>query len=627
MASVRKASKLTKFRADGRAVTPDLLDRNLDSIGALFDELASEYRDLFSSGYASTYAAARLRTGTAAGQTLSVGGRSTAHDGGEGQFVWRLGVATDNDGTILVVSGSGGYWERIRADVVKYTWFGGSGLGVLDNAATLNTALAACVVMGAGELYVPEGTYLCNTADVSIPSGVVIVGSNRTKTILKFAAGFCLTSSGTIKAGICDLKAWNSSTAEAALYLTTPADSLMDTFTAHRCDFLNDNATGACVLGRGSSGAGGYGYVYWPSFYDCNWQSVSGVATSACFRTSNTGKGVLFPKIAGGRMTGAGKHFDLHQVSVGRYYGISHDDCYIDGVTGRFIYLGTAANFNHFIGTHFESSGRDRALEFTAGCQQNFVECTTPEDFSSVVGLTLGSLNSTSGFSQVSTGDSNIRIDPTTFNNLLQDVIKEKTAGNGVVIDTLKIKDGAILGQVNTVADVPAFVPGTTIHGIKRPDSASNQIAVGNGFAFLYGSNDFYSSSASGHGLDIDVDNKASTTTATATTLQFKSLPNNSAFTVVFVVMVYRTGGARATGAVGDVAKFVRRVTAKQVAGVTAILATETVGIDQADADLTAAAISVAAAVSGSDIVIKGTGTATLNLSWQSLAYVESFVS
>lgn len=147
MASVRKASRLSTFRADGRPVTPTLLDRNLDNIEALFESQAREYRGLVQTLYAANYAAARLISGERAGQSLLVGGRLTSSDGGGGTFVWRVGSVTPNNGTTLAGPvGSGGYWERVKG-VVTPEMFGAVGDGVTDDHVVLNDALSAVDVL------------------------------------------------------------------------------------------------------------------------------------------------------------------------------------------------------------------------------------------------------------------------------------------------------------------------------------------------------------------------------------------------------------------------------------------------------------------------------------------------
>jgi len=144
----------------------------------------------------------------------------------------------------------------------------------------------------------------------------------------------------------------------------------------------------------------------------------------------------------------------------------------------------------------------------------------------------------------------------------------------------------------------------------------------------LYGRIDFRDPSGTSIGLRSEPGTKLSTTALGPFGLQSVVLADNSVMSVVFTACAYRTGGARGTGAIGDVAKFVRRTTVKQVSGVTTILATETIGVDQLDADLIAAGVAVEIDSPSTGVVrIKCTGAASLNLTWQSLAQMEAVVS
>jgi hypothetical protein len=572
------------------------------------------------------YTAARALVGTV-GQTIAVAGRVTAGDGGEGSFVWKAGAATDNDGTILL--STGGYWERIRLDdSYKPGWWGGSPSSA-NNTTALQLAIDTASGNGGGVVSMIEGVWTC-TGDVSLSSYVQLAGASY-GTVLKFTSGARLKTISTRSASLRNLKLW-STASTSALYVGTLANQALLRFDVIDCEIKADGTGNACVYLEGNTGTGGNGYVYWPSFLNCDFHGPGAAnGATAILRYGSTGNGVLFTKVIGGRMTGAARHLDMQRCLNGRFVAVSHDDCFTGTGTGRFIYLGDYANANAFISAHFEESGIEIAVEFTPLCDQNSVDLATPMDFSHVVGLGLGVANKTEGFSQVSGADSNPNPYPTTFALLLQDEIREKTAANGVEIDGALLKDGALWGPVNTSAGVAALTPetgGSGYHAIMRPDGGGLQTAFFSGREQHYGVQRIYNTVGSVLGLDANTDSYVNTTNATPVNLiSHTFVADNSVAVIDFTVCAYRTGGARGTGAVGDVAKFVRRVTAKRVAGTTTILATETAGADQADADLAAAAITVGAVVSSGAVVLRVTGAIDTNLKWAGLREARSNVT
>jgi hypothetical protein len=421
------------------------------------------------------------------------------------------------------------------------------------------------------------------------------------------------------------MKLW-STASTSSLYLATLPNQLLLRFEAIDCEFKAEGSGNACVYMEGNTGTGGNGFVYWPSFINCDFHGPgAGAGSSAIIRTGSTGNGVLFTKVVGGRMTGAARHLDLQKSLNGRYAAISHDDCFTGSGNGRFIYLGSAANANVFSGAHFEESGIEKAVEFTAGCDQNYVEAGTPIDFSHVIGLGLGVANKTSGFSQFAGSDSNPNPDPTTFELLLQNEIREKTAAAGVTIDGALLKDGALWGPVHSTAGVAAFVPGASYQSVMRPDGAGLQMVFLDGIVRNYARFEFDNGPGNSRGMILEPGTKVTTTGSVLTSLQTISITDNSVVSVVFTINAYRTGGARGTGAVGDVAKFERRVTVKRVSGAVTILATETVGTDYRDADLIAAGTLVSFTTGVGTLITQcNGGAANLTLVWQSVAQLEA---
>lgn len=109
------------------------------------------------------------------------------------------------------------------------------------------------------------------------------------------------------------------------------------------------------------------------------------------------------------------------------------------------------------------------------------------------------------------------------------------------------------------------------------------------------------------------------TTTSASTLLLSHKLTASSARVIYVDVAVYRTGGARGTGAVGNSASFswqgcVAMVGA--VSGTPTIIGTPEES-DYASADLTTAGISLTVAVaSGGLVTVTGAGASGLNLTW-----------
>jgi hypothetical protein len=117
----------------------------------------------------------RLRRGAFSGDTIFVAGRSTAGDGGEGNFVWRTGSTTDNGGTLLAGPvGSGGYWERadVTADVDP-RWFGAV-LNGSTNTLTQLQAAAAAAALRPNKTVRISGPMAITTASGVIASGVTL---------------------------------------------------------------------------------------------------------------------------------------------------------------------------------------------------------------------------------------------------------------------------------------------------------------------------------------------------------------------------------------------------------------------------------------------------------------------
>jgi hypothetical protein len=93
-------------------------------------------------------------------------------DGGEGNFVWRSGVATDNDGTIITATG--GYWERADATAdVDPRWFGAVLNGSTNTLTQLQAAVAAAALRPNKTVRI-SGPMAITTASGVIAGGVTL---------------------------------------------------------------------------------------------------------------------------------------------------------------------------------------------------------------------------------------------------------------------------------------------------------------------------------------------------------------------------------------------------------------------------------------------------------------------
>lgn len=161
------------------AVSGDLVNQNFDAIKTALNRLSVDLSngtsgDVLAGSF--NYAELRL-TRADEGDVANVYGRSTAGDGGAGQFVFRLGVATDNGGTILVVPGVG-YWERVKG-LVTPEMFGAVGDGVVDDHLAIQAALDAVDVVTLTETAVYQCVDYINGV-INPKAGNKIIGRGAT---------------------------------------------------------------------------------------------------------------------------------------------------------------------------------------------------------------------------------------------------------------------------------------------------------------------------------------------------------------------------------------------------------------------------------------------------------------
>lgn len=159
---MRRAGDLRAIRANGKEVTPTLLDSNLELIVRQFEDQRREYRDLRNSirgdGLIGSFNYDDLRAAFAdEADVANCYGASVANDGGEGPFICALGavstVGGDNNGTILASARADRHWRRIGP--VYPEQFGARGDGVAVDYPAINAALVASDIVNlkAGAVY------------------------------------------------------------------------------------------------------------------------------------------------------------------------------------------------------------------------------------------------------------------------------------------------------------------------------------------------------------------------------------------------------------------------------------------------------------------------------------------
>lgn len=109
--------------------------------------------------YAQTYTVAALRTLAAPQESVIY--QTTDYGGGLWNYAATTG-ATDNTGTILVNTVTGGRYKRIFSGPINILWFGAKGDGLNNDIPAWTLAKAAVPAEG-GTIYFPKGKYMSDT--------------------------------------------------------------------------------------------------------------------------------------------------------------------------------------------------------------------------------------------------------------------------------------------------------------------------------------------------------------------------------------------------------------------------------------------------------------------------------
>lgn len=121
------------------------------------------------------------------GQVIALSGRATARDGGQGDFVWKVGAVADDDGHIISGPvGSGGYWDRLDP-IFKPEQFGAAADGTTnDNDAFVAMCLAITTNNGGIVEFRQNAVYIVGKQDFA---GVYGLGySYRPRDVIRLNA-------------------------------------------------------------------------------------------------------------------------------------------------------------------------------------------------------------------------------------------------------------------------------------------------------------------------------------------------------------------------------------------------------------------------------------------------------
>ncbi len=416
-----------------------------------------------------TIAALRLAV-TNAHNTIHVQAYAILGDNGGGIFDYDSTDTTsiDNGGTIIV-AGTRRYKRRLTGPI-SVKMFGAKADGVTDDYNSIIAAISAASVKGGGDVLFPGSTLpYIHTTSLSIPSGIFLCGEGNVASILKYTGNSDgIIFANTIEAGGSFIQFWADTTAASAVHLSSDAThaNLHNRFV--QVVFRADGYTAAATLITGGAGTGGAGYVYFPSFLDCKWTSSVATVANAAIRTS-TVNGAIGIQITSGRTTGFGTHFDFQNGSSqgARISNLVCDNNTTGFGNGLFIKLGPNVNENSFVSMRFETSGSDNVGSIDASATANTIETMTGNYISSLSGGGLGiGFNTTRGFFQIFSNDTNVDPAPKTFNQLLQDTIYERTNGSGTTFRALS-------GHAKIILDAggPIFTsfPGSPENNVVAP--------------------------------------------------------------------------------------------------------------------------------------------------------------
>lgn len=142
------------------------------------------------------YAAVRALNGSSFSQ-VSVAGRTSVGDGGEGLFV-RVSTGSD-DGGVYLEALDGSVFKRVYSGAINAKWYV-SANGSDDSTPGIRSAMSHLESVGGGVLWCPPGVYLLQTSDVlpwcvQIPANVTIDGEKSaifTRPAASFDAGTVL---------------------------------------------------------------------------------------------------------------------------------------------------------------------------------------------------------------------------------------------------------------------------------------------------------------------------------------------------------------------------------------------------------------------------------------------------
>lgn len=594
---MRRAGPFTPLRLPPGQVRAEDVNRNLDEIRRAHQSLISEFRGGGTLAGAFNYAQLRSTVATE-GDVANCYGRTRARDGGEGQFIYG-NWGPDDDGIVI------GKWKRIVGRVVLPEWFGASETST-TNSAPVRAAMIAAYTSG---LILRVRTWFTCESPIELPPpsaddaapSITIIGSafnnngsfgENLSSVLEFTAidGSHFVTLETVSSGS---HLYTIILRDVALVGPDVADvHSASPRSGHGIWIKYDPVVGIApfikfenVTVMGFKGGSGY------RLEGCN-NSV----LKDCYALRN---GIGFECLAGFNGCTFLSCHTQGNLDKGAYFESSYGTNWFGGVqqnVGEGVVCDGVSAFG-FYGLYFE--GNNQAHDPTKAAFRVGGAVAISSNIM-VEGSTFGS---NKGDTYLVNGGPFIPVNVVAVNCRLYNTVSADGSGVGPGgVYVMAIEAGAQCGYINC----------------GKPNE---------------GSGIYYSPNNSNWCIDPQITDLGgqltkggetyykTTTDATPTVVLTKALGDNKSAHFVVTVTARRTGGARGTGAAGDVMTF-RQEFAAAKKGTAATAATLSTVLGTAfdlstGGDLTAAGISIACTGSASGVVtVTATGAVGLDLQW-----------
>ncbi len=289
-----------------------------------------------------------------------------------GQALANLLAASGGSALIGYKESSGATTRTVQSrlrDYVTVADFAADNTGVADAAAAINTALASLSAGGGGTVYAPPGTYKINSATITIPSNVCLLGSG---------AGTVLNGTGAFPT-VTILNALNACLANVTVQSLNDAIAIKSTSTYTLQPYLEN--INVATIGDGfvgvhlnGSGCASGNCIFWPQFNNINVNGGVGapsVGTRIGYKFEGANNGTINPVISGGSVRNVeigiyGANYNNLNISGTEFDGICNGSCNTTGSGIVFDLLGTQAQTAK-IDARIETGETDILWNMTSG--------------------------------------------------------------------------------------------------------------------------------------------------------------------------------------------------------------------------------------------------------------------